>query len=255
MPTVERVDIPATRLDAAPLGDERTPRRLIEQTPLSLEPFAHAIFDNFLPADRYRALVDVLATENFKPVEKFGGTRGYDSRDALYFDTVMPSSVCRHPEFWSALLADVFFNPELVQAFVDKVAPHTPFRSAKAFLERSKRLTLQVIRDRGGYSLGPHTDVSVKLGTLLLYVPEISGEFEGAGTVMFKHSDPAFSCPAGSRHYPFAGFHEAKSVPYKSNTAFLFARSARSFHGVKAVPPGRTRYVLQYSIQRVYDLP
>jgi hypothetical protein len=238
----------------APLDEGRTLFRRLEDTPLSLEPFAHAFLEDFLPADRYRTLVDVLSTEEFKPVASYGSTRGYDSRDVLYFDTVKGGSKCRHPQFWAALLADVFFNAAFVQTFVDKFALHTPFRSAQAFFERPTRFTLQVIRDRGGYALGPHTDVSVKLGTLLLYLPEVSGDFEGAGTVMFRHSDPTFSCPAGSRHYRFEGFHEVESVPYKSNLAFLFARTARSFHGVKAVPSGRTRYLLQYSIQRVHAL-
>jgi len=254
MPTVESFAIGTTDRAAAPPGDSCALHRRLEETSLSLEPFAHAIFEDFLPPERYRALVEVLSTEDFAPIASHRGTRGYDSRDVLYFDTAKPSSECRHPEFWSALLADVFFNREFTLAFVRKVAPHTPFQSAKAFLERPIRLNLQVIRDRAGYALGPHTDVNVKLGTLLLYVPEVSGEFEGAGTVLFRHSDPSFSCPAGSRHYRFDGFQDVKSAPYKSNSAFLFARSARSFHGVKAVPSGRTRYLLQYSIQRIHAL-
>jgi hypothetical protein len=247
-----------TAAQEGPRGpDGQSPARLTERiraAELSLVPFAHAVLDDFLPQRRYEELVTVLRDENFRSVDEFGATRGYDSRDVLYFDTFKKSSATQHPEYWAKLLADLFFHPEFTSEFIRKLAPHTPFGSAAAFLAKPFRLNLQVIRDRGGYALPPHTDAGVKLGSLLLYAPDVAGDFEGAGTVLFQPDDPAFCCPTGSNHYHFTGFHEVKNVPYRSNAAFFFARGPRSFHGVRPVPSDRTRYLLQYSVQRVYKL-
>lgn len=99
-------------------------------------------------------------------------------------------------------------------------------------LQASAGLSLDVrlCEDLRGYVLGPHTDAAYKLFTMLIYMPS-DADHVRFGTRFYKAEDPAFA-DNGSSHFDFDGFIEVEAASYLPNTATLFPRTDRSFHGV-----------------------
>ncbi|HEY0383573.1 MAG TPA: hypothetical protein VGC72_15390 [Candidatus Elarobacter sp.] len=128
----------------------------------------------------------------------------------------------RSADFISGLIAR--FRPRLVARFgADLDAPD--------FVERRLDAKFMFVLHEPGYSLGVHTDMPWKVLTAVFYVPE-RGDTNALGTALYVPRDPGFACN-GSRHYDPAGFQHVATVPYRPNTAFIFARGDRTFHGVE----------------------
>jgi hypothetical protein len=96
-----------------------------------------------------------------------------------------------------------------------------------------------LIRDKAGYKIGPHTDSPKRSLSMIVYLDD------GEGTSLYVPNDPNFKCPQGI-HYPFDNFTRVKTVSGK-NTAFIFAKSDISFHGVE--PTATDRHVLLYDVR------
>jgi FkbM family methyltransferase len=96
-----------------------------------------------------------------------------------------------------------------------------------------------LIRDKAGYKIGPHTDSPKRSLSMIVYLDD------GEGTSLYTPNDPKFKCMKGT-HYPFDNFTRAKTVSGK-NTAFVFAKSDISFHGVE--PTTKDRQVLLYDVR------
>lgn len=228
-------------------------RRLAEciaGTELVAEPFHHAEVDGILPVQVYAKLVAAMRAETFVPVDSIASTVGYEKRHVLQFDTHAASSESRNPEFWANFTRGILFHPEVITAFVDRFAPYTAFRSAVAFAAKPRRVTLHAIQDTGDYALPPHTDLCRKLATMLIYLPDVSGS-PGEGTVLFRPKDPSFTCRHGITHHDPRKFEACGTAAYIPNHAFMFARTDRSFHGVRRLPSGSRRHLLQLTVQRL----
>lgn len=102
--------------------------------------------------------------------------------------------------------------------------------------------------DHTRYSLGPHSDSTKKVLTLLFYLPGDLSQ-EHLGTSIYMPRDPSFIC-LGGPHYPFEKFERIYSVPFRPNALFGFVKTANSFHGVEPLKEHEScrRQLLLYDI-------
>ncbi|MGH8910531.1 MAG: hypothetical protein ACRD0K_29565, partial [Egibacteraceae bacterium] len=158
----------------------------------------------------------------YKTLEESRGTRGYPER----FVAPPPAMVS-----W-------MLHGHLRRMLCAKLGIHDEGLSEDLFL----------VSDHGGYALGPHTDSPSKVLNVLFYLPADESTMH-AGTSLYEPIEAGRTCPGGP-HYPAADFREVKRVPFKPNSALIFAKSDTSFHGVERfVGPG-TRSLLLYSVYK-----
>jgi hypothetical protein len=123
-------------------------------------------------------------------------------------------------------------------------APSTVEACLEKFgIQKKCRLSASLVRQRVGYSLGPHTDSPNKVLTLLFYLPSAEDDVS-SGTVIYRPKDGR-RCD-GNKHHEFKDFETVKAMPFLPNSVFAFEKSNLSFHGVETVK--KVRDVLQYNI-------
>ena len=103
-----------------------------------------------------------------------------------------------------------------------------------------------LVRDQKDYHLGVHTDLPEKVLSLLLYLPVDTAALD-AGTSLYEPLEVGRTC-LGGPHYNPDEFREVKRIPYKPNTAFIFPKSDKSFHGVNKFNGPGTRDLLLYNV-------
>ncbi|MEW5963513.1 MAG: 2OG-Fe(II) oxygenase, partial [Pseudomonadota bacterium] len=91
-------------------------------------------------------------------------------------------------------------------------------------------LRVEYAQDSGGFWLEPHTDLGVKLFTMLLYMSR-DPEHADLGTDIYD---------TGKRH--------VGRSPFASNTAFVFVPSDITFHGFepRTIPGVRKSIIINY---------
>lgn len=191
-----------------------------------LWPFSHAVVEDVLPAEFYAALLDALPPlKAYTTLAKLGrvGNGAYEARKVI-----VPSMVQEGPiaELFG-LARSVDFCRALLRPFEIEI---------KGAISPDSLL----VSDLDGYKIGPHTDAPHRIVSLLLYLPRNSRE--SVGTSLYVPKDRAFTHD-GTRHLRFEEFDRVATVPFRPNTALLFARTDRSFHGVEpiALLPGARR--------------
>lgn len=90
-----------------------------------------------------------------------------------------------------------------------------------------------LMRDLDTYSLGPHTDNTSKLVSMLFYLPKDDSAQE-LGTALYLPKDRSFTSEGGP-HLEFEDFDHVRTVPYARNVVTAFPKSATCFHGVEPV--------------------
>ena len=103
-------------------------------------------------------------------------------------------------------------------------------------------------RDFKGYQLGPHTDSTKKILTLLFYIPK-NDELKTMGTSMYLPKQQDFKC-LGNKHYDYEHFTLYKTVEYIPNRMFGFIKTDNSFHGVEPIIENIERDIIIYDIQK-----
>jgi hypothetical protein len=159
--------------------------------------------------------------------------------------------------------AQKFANREFAE---DSVLPGTEFMLSREFMMEMLNLfpedrdaafggknillarELRLIRDSQHYKIGPHTDASWKVLSLLFYLPR-TADFIDYGTSVYTPIDPDFRCEGGP-HYPFELFTEVGRAPYVPNSCLAFWKTDKSFHGVAPIPVPIRRDVLLFNIYR-----
>ena len=97
------------------------------------------------------------------------------------------------------------------------------------------------------YYLGPHTDRAEKVFTCLFYFPEHAG-LDHLGTTLYRPLEDGFTC-GGLAHHDPARFARRDTIPYRANSALMFARTDVMFHGVHALTEEQLRGSKRRSIQ------
>lgn len=189
----------------------------IRNAPMITDPFPHCVVENLFPDDLYQEIMKSLPNETeYRLLSESRGTHGYPERST-------------HPA------------PSCVSWMTDG--------RLKRILEEKFGVTAGVdeillLRDTTGYGIPPHTDTPAKSLTMLIYLNDV-----GRGTAIYRPIDPTFTDQKGL-HHRIEQFVEAGGAPGKANSALIFARTDRSFHGVPPYTGVEPRHILLYDAKR-----
>jgi hypothetical protein len=214
--------------------------------PVCHYPFHHFYIQDVFPGDFYTEIIRHLPTHaELFPIEEKRSVKGYKERFVSCFDDPSLNLLSKERgDFWRAF-RDVylrgFFGTSLVNKFAALISKRFPGESP-AFRDE-----LLLVHDTKNYSLGPHTDSSRKVITVLFYLP-VDRDHQALGTSIYVPNDPAFSCPGGP-HHKHDRFRRIHTAPYLPNSALCFLKSDVSFHGVEQIlEEGYGRWLLLYDI-------
>jgi hypothetical protein len=211
----------------------------VAAAPLRRDPWDHLIVENVFSPDLYRRIeTDFPRGPIYHRHSKVDEKQFFGS-DHLRLEAMLPRDAERLDAQQRALwgpLAGHLLGPGFIRALIARFRPALVERfgadlDAPDFVERRLDPKFMLVLHEPGYSLGAHTDMAWKVLTAVFYVPE-PGDHDAIGTALYLPRDRGFVSD-GSRHYDPAGFAHVATVPYRPNTAFVFARGAHTFHGVE----------------------
>jgi hypothetical protein len=201
------------------------------------KPAPYIFVENVFPQEYYEQIVQNLKNSEafYKPQIHNGDPKyffgSYDTRLQIY----VPEELQNAPtlDFFSQLKR-VFSSESVFNSFFTKFS--------EGFSSRFKNLnesqiraminpTLLLTKHLKGYYLGPHTDRKEKVMTCVFYFPE-TDDMEYLGTAMYEPKQTGFTCKGVVHHNP-ENFIYTHTVPCKKNSALMFFRDDRLFHGVK----------------------
>jgi hypothetical protein len=164
-------------------------------------PYRHWFASGVFPVPVYRALKEMPF-----PVPDLGGvsgTREVHNADRVYFAGPNLDEIenCR-------ATADAFQDAETVRLFTDFFGS----RLDDTFLR------IEYAQDTDGFWLKPHTDIGVKMFTMLIYMSDDP-----------RHTD------LGTDIYSDAETHVGRS-PFQPNSAMVFVPSDKTWHGFEKRP-------------------
>ena len=223
----------------------------VANAPLRSYPFAHLVVDDVFPRDVAAQMRAMLPDDgHYRPLVETGRVgRGYsDRRLALFPDGLDAAGLDpARRAFWAGIFAMLLhedFGAWILAKFYDTIAPRLGLEDPAARMEL--RAEAFLMRDRGGYSLGPHTDSPAKVASVLVYLAGDDDD-EALGTALYLPRDPDFVC-AGGPHHCFDRFDRVTTLPYRANMMVAFPKTDRCFHGVEPVATGR-RDVLLFDLK------
>lgn len=167
------------------------------------EPFDYWLLDNMLPRQTLKALQDlpVIAPQD----AVFDGRRETNNATRVYFNK---GAQAQHDVVRK--MADAFRHAQTVQA-IEK-ATGTDLSTGQ--------LRIEYCVDTDGFWLEPHTDISVKLFTMLIYLSE-DPNLADAGTDIYD----------ASPDHNYLG-----SAPYAANAGLIFIPGQDTWHGFRQRP-------------------
>jgi hypothetical protein len=211
----------------------------IAAAPVRAEPWQHIVAENVFAPDVYaRIEAQFPRGAMYQRHSKVDETQFFGA-DHLRLEALLPRDAELLGDEQHALwvpLAEHLRSAGFIRALIARFRPSLVARfgadlDAPDFVERRLDAKFMFVLHEPGYSLGVHTDMAWKVLTAIFYVPE-RGDANALGTALYVPRDPAF-VGDGSRHYDPATFRRVATVPYRPNTAFIFARGDRTFHGVE----------------------
>ena len=115
---------------------------------------------------------------------------------------------------------------------------------------------IDLIEDHEGYQLAPHTDVSQKLVTCLIYLADEDAD-PLIGTELYALRGGTKRPERVPMRWDRSLFVRATTAPYRPNTALIFSPGPDTFHGVSPfTQAGQVRKLMQFQInidQPAYD--
>ena len=218
----------------------------VMNSPIRMYPYPHIYVEDVFPADFYDELQrNIPHPDSMLPIAQVRPVKGYKERFVMDPQGPMEGCTGEQRTFWNALshgLRDGAFRNQLISKFRPMLNERFKGQQVEIFDE-----TL-LVEDITKYSLGPHSDSSQKVITVLFYLPKDMSQVH-LGTSVYVPKDPNFVCPGGP-HYPREGFTRVATMPFKPNSMFAFVKNDRSFHGVEPVnDEGVKRWLLLYDIR------
>jgi hypothetical protein len=211
------------------------------------EPFPYAVIDGFLPEDLFRILRDHArdtATD---------GWQGDHIRQSWFLTRGIgdPEGACEV----TRRAAAAFSSAALVEATRTLFAGH--FEQSMGLNSGWTGATVQtdelvvgleLMQDRPGFMLLPHSDSSRRLTGCLVYLAD-DDDPDTLGTRLYAPIDGDLRDINGNGVW-YDKVREVAAAPYRANTALIWARSDRSFHGVPMGLVDRERRALQWCIEK-----
>lgn len=222
----------------------------IANAPIRTYPYTHIYVENIFPQDFYEQLCAQFPdTNQFSSISKTGSVQDgtYQNRFVLPLKTENLSHLPFSQLMFWGQISQALADKNWMKILLDKF--HTDIRSR--FADHYHLTALypksELICDQSDYSIGPHTDHSRRILTLLFYLPD-NPKQSHLGTSLYRPKDPHFTCP-GTTHHPFERFTKVYTAPFLPNSLFGFIRSDRSFHGVEPIGKNESaRRLLNYTL-------
>jgi hypothetical protein len=225
----------------------------IAAAPVRREPFAHCIVDGVFPEDFYEQIIDNWPDErSWEPLSESGrvSSRAYAERMVVLMNAAGFGRLDdARRAFWQDQVGSWLLGKSLREHLLRKFAAEIEGTEFAARAEDTAGDAL-IVSDRTNYAIGPHTDATHRVLSLLFYLPE-DATFRRFGTSFYAPLDPAFRCRGGP-HHPFKLFRRNATVEFVPNRLVLFPKTDRCFHGVEPVDlPGIDRRLLIYNVRRI----
>lgn len=100
-------------------------------------------------------------------------------------------------DFWGEFHS-WFLGERFLRALLEKFGPYILKRFDQTISHYYFDVESLIVTDRVNYRLGPHTDATHKLLSLLFYCPD-DDHMKHLGTSIYVPVDPNFRCPGGTR--------------------------------------------------------
>jgi hypothetical protein len=219
----------------------------VANAPIRGFPYPHIYVPDVFPADFYAELQrNIPDPKVMVPIEEARGVKGYKERFVLGLDDknlqLMPEDKRTFWRNFAGWLLAGRFRDMLLTKFRPVVEQR--FRGVPGIQFHDEGL---LVEDITKYALGPHSDATRKVITLLFYLPKDESQSH-LGTSIYLPKDPKFTCEGGP-HYSFENFTRVVTMPFKPNALFAFVKTNNSFHGVEPVlDPDTKRWLLLYDV-------
>lgn len=222
----------------------------IANAPIQRYPFPHIYVRDVFPPAFYQELREHLPPKDvFNSLKKLGRVYGEYPETRLVLP-LKPHDLNAVAEpfrsFWNGVstwLLNGTFGPLVMPAFGEFLAQRFGDVNTWQFYDEAL-----LVQDYTTYSLGPHTDNTIKVLSFLFYLPSDDSHAH-LGTSIYVPKDPNFTCEGGP-HHPFEWFNRMYTMPYLPNTLFAFLKTHNSFHGVEPITdPEVRRDLLLYDIR------
>ena len=178
-------------------------------------PYDHWLLENALPEGTCEAIADLPFAPPEEPV--FDGTRESNNAQRVYFtpENQARFAVCR----------------DVVAGFQEPGVRCALERATGADLSDG-HLRIEYCQDNQGFWLEPHTDISVKKFTMLVYLSD-DPALADAGTDIFE----------GPPDFKHVG-----AAPYAKNKGLIFIPGKNTWHGVRrrTIPGIRKSIIVNY---------
>jgi hypothetical protein len=226
--------------------------RAMEAATVESAPFEHAVIQDVLSPEFLAEILAVYPSHDTmnQVSDRFPG-RKYDHRRLSQSLPDPGSPEMREVPAAFRRLSGLLCSPAFIKSALTLL--HNPIKDAISYYAQfvrfptmDIRVSIELILDRSGFALRPHTDGRFKLVTGLLYLAE-PGNPEELGTRLYRPKDPNFRSD-GSSSFTLDTFEEVKLVPYRRNQMLIFGRTDQSFHGVAATDSDVPRRLIQFSI-------
>ena len=221
---------------------------------LNAFPFSHMICEDFLHPTLFEAV-----REQYRDISKF---------KQRFKSPTLASS--KHRSSWVLTKEVLSQTPKdapahaLFQSLTDTTLVYAFKMIFKKEIERrhgavpsAHSYHLEIVDDRSGYALLPHVDTPQKLITCLIYLAD-QGQNPALGTSLYgaapraKHPAETNATADGKppQHPPLSrdDFVLVQTVPYRPNTALIFAPGDNTWHGVEEVSGDEARRAIQFQI-------
>jgi hypothetical protein len=210
-------------------------------------PYHHFFVDRLFPEDYYAQMMEMKPTEDeIVSIASTGRTTKGDYADRFVMhlqDGLANIKSDEKRKFWDQH-RQWFCSQELMITLIKRF--HTQLadagvRNLNVFPEA------MFMRDKKGYSIGPHTDSPRRLITMMLYLPSDT-DHSHLGTSVYVPEGDDRRCQ-GNMHHKFDGFKNIYTAPYVPNSVFGFLKSDNSFHGVEPMEEDYIRDTMVYMIK------
>jgi hypothetical protein len=210
----------------------------IANSPVLGYPFPHQAVGGVFPADYYAQLQANFPEErHFRPLIENYPQRGTIE---LHAPGALDGLDAAKREFWAWFLRG-FGSRDFMAFVLERYEPLLAHR-----FRLSVKPQMYLFRDTGGYGIGPHTDTTKKVVTMLFYLPEDDSQ-RHAGTSIVVPNNPGYQ-HRHTGHEAWDDYRAARTVEFLPNTLVSFVVTDRSLHAVRPTPPGTVRKSLQMFI-------
>jgi hypothetical protein len=168
----------------------------LNQTEPKSYPYRHWLLHPLFQEDVVDGLINVPFKSHDLVYEVGSREEHNPTRQYVNPESIQTFSVCKR-------VADIFLDPQIIRKFEEMGN-----MSLKGSL-----LRMEYAVDTKGFWLKPHTDIGVKLFTMLIYLSKDKGS-ENWGTDIYESAD---------KH--------VMAVPFKSNSSLMFIPSNNTWHG------------------------